>query len=374
MKKIYLFFLLLCLQLFSAQFTENDIKFWVGTGSKKAYFIADFNDDDNPTSYAWGYRFDSDDLTMEDLINAVAAAEPKIEAEVPSGFLYSFNYNHHIPSLEDYWSTWSGPSAEDMELNNGVNNDPLINGKWYGISFGYGFTDTTPPLSHPSTPVAAYSSASYNPVQISNWIGTGSNSSLVVIDFGTNSSAGDAHSFVFGIRYNGNLTAEQALQLIQAQAPYFNFTAGNSQVSSLALNNFTGNTSGNHTWKLFKGKDLSSWRGQSSLSQIQLSNNDWLGLSFGQRLPFTPREASNLILGVSDIHKKEFRIYPNPASDFIQIETAEDLKEVNIYAVSGQKVVSASTAKINIQSLKTGIYIVEIKTSKNTTIHKIIKK
>ncbi|PIF44859.1 putative secreted protein (Por secretion system target) [Chryseobacterium sp. 52] len=374
MKKIYLFSLLLCLQLFSAQFTENDIKFWVGTGSKKAYFIADFNDSDNPTSYAWGYRYDANNLTMEDLINAIDAADPKMEAEVPSGFLYSLNYNHHIPSLEDYWSTWSGLTAENMQPNNGVNNDPLINGKWYGISFGYGFTPTTPPLSHPSAPVAAYNAAWYNPSQITNWIGTGNNRSLVVIDFGTTSSAGEAHSFVFGIKYNGSLTAEQALQLIHAQAPYFNFTSNSNQISGLSLNNFTGNVSGTHTWKIFKGKDLSSWRGQADLAQIQLGNNDWLGLSFGQRIPFTPREASSSTLSVSDLHKKGFRMYPNPASDFIQIETDDDIKEVNIYAVSGQKLLTGNTARVNIQALKTGTYMMEIKTSKNTTIHKIIKK
>ncbi|MFN1217747.1 T9SS type A sorting domain-containing protein [Chryseobacterium kwangjuense] len=374
MKKIYLFFLLLCLQLFSAQFTENDIKFWVGTGSKKAFLIADFNDSDHPTSYAWGYRYDADNLTMEDLINAIDAAEPKMEAEVPSGFLYSLNYNHHMPSVDDYWSTWSGPTAENMQLNNGVNNDPLVDDKWYGISYGYGFTPTTPALSHPSVPVAAYHSGWYSPSQITNWIGTGSNTSLVVIDFGTNNSAGEAHSFVFGIKYNGNLTAEQALQLIHAQASYFNFTSNNNQISTLSLNNFTGTASGSTTWKLFKGKDLSSWRGQTDLSQIQLSNNDWLGLGFGQRIPFTPKEASNTTLGVSDISKKEFRIYPNPASDFIQIETLENLKEVNIYSMTGQKMLTSSTARINIQSLKAGVYMVEIKTVKNTSVHKIIKK
>ncbi|SFN25828.1 Por secretion system C-terminal sorting domain-containing protein [Chryseobacterium oleae] len=374
MKKIYLFLLLLCLQQISAQFTENDVKFWVGTGSKKAYFIADFNDSDNPTSYAWGFRYDANNLTMEDLINAIDAVDSKLETEVPSGFLYSINYNHHTPSLEDYWSTWSGPTAENMHLNNGANNDPLVDGKWYGASFGYGSTPTTPPLSHPSPPVAAYNFSWYNSSQITNWIGTGNNTSLVIIDFGTSSSAGEAHSFVFGIKYNGSLNAEQALQLIHAQAPYFNFTSGSNKISTLSLNNFTGNASGTNTWKLFKGKDLSSWRGQTNLSQIQLGNNDWLGLSFGQRQPFTPREASNLILGVSENSKKEFRIYPNPASDFIRIENAEDLKEVNIYAVSGQKVLTGNTTKINIQTLKAGIYLVEIKTSKNTTVHKIIKK
>lgn len=362
------------MQLLSAQFTENDIKFWVGTGSKKAYFVADFNDDDHPSSYAWGYRFDSDDLTMEDLIMAIAAAEPKMEVEIPSGFLYTLNYNHHIPSENDYWSTWSGTSSGSMSLNNGVNGDPLTDGKWYGASYGYGFTDDTPPLSHPSTPVAAYNSAWYNSSQITNWIGTGSNSSLVIIDFGTDGSNGSAHSFVFGIRYNGSITAEQALQQIQSQTPYFNFTSTGGQIASLSLNSHSGTPSGASSWKLFKGEDLSSWRSQASLSQTQLSNNEWLGLSFGQRLPFTPTEAAQEVLGISDAYQKAFRIYPNPASDFIHIETTDDIKEVSIYAISGQKVLVSQHAKIDIQSLKPGVYLMEIKTRKNTMTHKFIKK
>lgn len=369
MKKISLFFLLLCIQFVWAQFTENDIKFWVGTGSKKAYFIADFNDDSTPSSYAWGYRFDSNDLTMEDLINAIAAAEPKITVDIPSGFLYSFTYNHHIPSPDDYWSTWSGTGSGSMTLNNGVNNDILVDGKWYGISFGYGFTPTTPPLSHPSIPVAAYNSAWYNSSQIVNWIGTGSNKSLVVIDFGTNTD-----SFVFGIQYNGSMTAEQALQLIKTQAPYFNYTSGNNQISTLSLNNLTGNSSGSNTWKLYKGKDLSGWKNYADLSQIQLGNNDWLGLSFGQRLPYTPTEATNSTLSASNIYKHNFRIYPNPASDYIQIETVENIKEVNIFAISGQKVLTAQSKKICVQSLNSGIYFMEIKTDKTSTVHKFIKQ
>ncbi|NIF06794.1 T9SS type A sorting domain-containing protein [Chryseobacterium sp. Tr-659] len=367
MKKIYFFFLLLCMQLLSAQFTENDVKFWVGTGSKKAYFIADFNDGSAPNSYAWGYRFDSDALTMEDLINAIANAEPKIEVDIPSGFLYSFNYNHHIPSLDDYWSTWSGTTPAALAFNNGVNNDPLVDGRWYGISYGFD------PPTKPSAPVPAYSSKWYASSQITNWIGTGNNKSLVVIDFGTDTN-GNANSFVFGIQYSGTINAQQALQLIQTQAPYFNFTSANNQISALSLNTLTGNTSGSDSWKLYKGKDLSSWQAKTDLSQIQLSNNDWMGLSFGQRAPFIPTEATNSTLGVSSVNKKKTGIYPNPASDFIQIETAETVKEVNIYSTSGQKVMTAQTMRIDIQSLNRGIYFVEIKTPENSTIHKIIKK
>lgn len=370
MRKIYFFFLLLSMQFFFAQFTENDIKFWVGTGSKKAYFIADFNDNNSPKSYAWGYRFDANNLKAEDMINAIISAEPKMEADIPSGFLYSFKYNHHAPSTDDSWITWTGLSAGNMSnQNNGVGYTTLKDGLWFGIK--YGLDDMSIP---PSTPAPAYSSQWYTSSQITNWIGTGTNKSLVVVDFGTDSSNGNAHSFVFGIRYNGTLTAEQALQLIQSQTSYFNFTSANNQVSTLSLNSFTGNTSGSGSWKVYKGKDLSSWQKKSNLSQIQLGNNDWLGLSFGERRPFTPTEAANVTLGVSQVNKKVLGVYPNPASDFIQVETSESLKEVNVYSVTGQKVMTSQAAKVNIQSLNKGVYLVEIKTTESSTIHKIVKQ
>ena len=371
MRKIYLFFLLLCTQFFFAQFTENDIKFWVGNGSKKAYFIADFNDNNTPKSYAWGYRFDDDNLTAEDMINAIVAAEPKIEADIPSGFLHSFKYNHHTPSTDDYWITWTGSTAGNMSnQNNGVGYTALTDGLWFGITYGLDFIDTPP-----STPVPAYSSQWYTLSQITNWIGTGNNKSLVVVDFGTNNSNGKANSFVFGIQYNGSITAEQALQLIQSQAAYFNFTSNNNQVSSLSLNTFSGNTSGTERWKLYAGKDLSSWQKKTDLSQIQLSNNTWLGLSFGERSPFTPTEANNATLSVASVYKKaSFNIYPNPTSDFIQIETSENIREINIYSSLGQKVMASQETKINVKSLKSGVYWVEIKTKSGSTVHKIVKK
>lgn len=358
------------MQFFFAQFTENDIKFWVGTGSKKAYFIADFNDNNSPKSYAWGYRFDSNTLNVEDMINAIVAAEPKIEVDIPTGFLSVINYNHHTSTMDDYWISWSGPSAENMTWNQGVGYTTLTDGQWYGVAYGMDNMDNSP-----STPVPAYSSQWYTSSQITNWIGTGNNKSLVVVDFGTDHSNGNANSFVFGIQYNGTLTAEQALQLIQSQATYFNFTSSNNQVSSLSLNTFTGNNSGSESWKLYTGKDLSSWQKKADLSQIQLSNNTWLGLSFGERRPFTPTEANNAALSVASVNKKAtFNIYPNPTSDFIQIETPEKIKEIHIYSASGQKVMTSQETKINIQSLNAGVYWMVIKTKNGSTVHKIVKK
>ncbi|WP_185269701.1 T9SS type A sorting domain-containing protein, partial [Chryseobacterium indologenes] len=202
-----------------------------------------------------------------------------------------------------------------------------------------------------------------------------SNRSLVVVDFGTHNSNGNANSFVFGIQYNGTLTAEQALQLIQSQATYFNFTSSNNQISNLSLNTFVGSNSGTESWKLYTGKDLSSWQKRADLSQIQLSNNTWMGLSFGERRPFTPTEASNTTLSVASVNKKApFNIYPNPTSDFIQIETHESIREVNIYSSVGQKMITCHSMKIDLKTLTAGVYWMEIKTKNGSTVHKVVKK
>jgi len=70
-------------------------------------------------------------------------------------------------------------------------------------------------------------------------IGTGTNQSLVVVDFGTNTN-NVANSFVYGIKYNGSISAIQALQLIQDQTTYFNFTTSESQIATLNLGSLSG--------------------------------------------------------------------------------------------------------------------------------------
>ena len=67
MKKITLLFLLFSTQIIFAQFNAADVKYFVGTGNKTAYLVVDFNDDYEPNSYVWGYRFNDTNLTMEDL-------------------------------------------------------------------------------------------------------------------------------------------------------------------------------------------------------------------------------------------------------------------------------------------------------------------
>jgi hypothetical protein len=69
-------------------------------------------------------------------------------------------------------------------------------------------------------------------------------------------------------------------------------------------------------------------------------------------------------------------IYPNPASDKITIDTAEEDVCVTIYTITGQPVTEVFNRKeIDISLLKSGLYIVRIKNTINgrITFAKFIK-
>lgn len=373
MQKILSFIFTFIVALSFAQLTANDVKFFVGTGSQTAYFVADFKDGTDDRSYVWGVKFNpGQNITGPQMMQMIKNAEPAFDYILTfnNGFLDKVSFNDHVAqSVPDYWSLWGGSDTNNWSMGGWMNSGTISNGEWYGASYGF----SNPTAEAPATPIPAYNSLWFNSSQITNWIGTGSNKSLVVIDFGTDNSNGNANSVVFGIQYNGTITAEQALQLIDAQSSTFNYTSVANQVSTLSLNSLSGTANGTNTWKLYKGTNLSNWKTNANLSTITLTNNDWFGLSFGTRRPFTPTEA-NVNLSVSNAVKQGFKIYPNPASDFIIIETKDEINTIDIYSISGQKVLNTQSKKINIQSLKSGVYLVEIKTNQSTTTHKIIKK
>ena len=67
-------------------------------------------------------------------------------------------------------------------------------------------------------------------------------------------------------------------------------------------------------------------------------------------------------------------IYPNPANDFIMIES-ENETEIKIYSVSGQMVlrqsISEGTNTIDVSKLNSGIYFIDLEGVMNKVVVKI---
>ena len=88
-------------------------------------------------------------------------------------------------------------------------------------------------------------------------------------------------------------------------------------------------------------------------------------------------DAAFTTLGIEDFERNKIAFYPNPASNFFNIQSNEEIKLVQIFDTSGKKVASFKNQKENldISNLKTGIYFTEILNVENERFtEKIIKK
>lgn len=369
MRKITLLFSLFFVQFISAQFTQNEVKYWIGEGTKSVVLVADFKTNYTPNSYAWGYRFSEDDLTMEDLINNIAASVTGVSHNTDGGFISQFDYYHHTPA-DNYWSTWSGNSFESLAPNMGIGTDILEDGKFYALSFGFGPAPNYEAYT-PNEPVAAYDSSWFDSSGLSQWNGQGENQAVVVIDFGTDNE-GIADSFAFGIQFHEEeVTIEAVLDIINTHFEDFDYEVSEDHITHLSFNNHSGSSSQVANWTLYKGQDLASWY-QVENTTAGVTNFDWLGFSYEKRMPFSPQDA---VLNTNKFESARIIVFPNPATERLFI-SSDAVQQIDIYDVTGKRIKSEKYTSngIDVSTLANGTYLIQIEINNNIKTHRFIKR
>ena len=83
-------------------------------------------------------------------------------------------------------------------------------------------------------------------------------------------------------------------------------------------------------------------------------------------------------LSVDDFSASNVKVYPNPANNFINIESnVMEITEVALYDILGKKVLSQNKLvnnRLDISSLTKGVYFMKISANENSITKKIIKK
>ncbi|PTM05001.1 MAG: hypothetical protein DA407_12625 [Bacteroidetes bacterium] len=116
---------------------------------------------------------------------------------------------------------------------------------------------------------------------------------------------------------------------------------------------------------LADNSDPSNWKNSSN----------FFGIYNGYDIYATPG-APNSTLGNDDyLFKKAIRLYPNPVSDHLTIDSDIQLKKVEIYSMFGKKVkdINSGFRSISIHTLSQGMYIVKIYFGNSFMYKKIIK-
>lgn len=139
----------------SAAFTIDDVEFIFGSGENRAVLVLDFNEWYADQSYAFGYYFDTETITAQEVMEALAAEETYgLEFDLTGGFLNDVVYGaageEGIGGSPYYWGTWSATNIGGWEMNAGIGEE-MSDGDWFACSY-----TAWSPATPPSLPILGY--------------------------------------------------------------------------------------------------------------------------------------------------------------------------------------------------------------------------
>ncbi len=204
----------------SVNISENDVQFWVGSGSNSTLVCIGWDDDDagyTPTVVVWGLHWNGS-ITLANALDSIAAHDSRFTYTISNGFVGSVDYNdpvagiHLSPSMG--WNCNSYGSAYGSTT---------LTSTWLRISEStcddYNFS-TVNNLIYASDPNGGTSTdpvdASLPFSQILYWVGSGSNSAEFIVNFAQPDTA-----FAWGYRFDGTTTAQAMIDAIAAADPRF---------------------------------------------------------------------------------------------------------------------------------------------------------
>ncbi|MNX54258.1 hypothetical protein D3C86_849810 [compost metagenome] len=104
-------------------------------------------------------------------------------------------------------------------------------------------------------------------------------------------------------------------------------------------------------------------------STIPACNTD----SYGQAEDYTLNVQENL--GIGDFDKTNFKLYPNPTTGILNLQTDLEVQDIQIYNQLGQFIASQKTTQVDLSNVSSGMYIIQINFKNGqTSKQKVVKK
>lgn len=371
---------------FIAGFCQNPdfgkIKFWTGSGSKVAMLVVDFNDGNTNECFAWGYRYEGNNITAQQMLEDIALADTNLNVGIGGGFLSDLLYLNHsgIGGSPNYWATFTYINQQ-WQMNNGLSellSDSLI--------FGNSYTDWDEnynPINVPENPISAKKPFLFNPLDVQFWIGTGSKTAFLAIDFNNNNST---ECFVWAYRFEGSdVTAENMMNAIDSADEHLSISIASGFLNDVVYFSNTGIGGSPNYWASFTLQN-SLWEMNMGLSEI-LSDHSFFGLSYTDwdqdfnpiSEPENPTPASVHTSIDQQYNLAEVIIYPNPASDFLYIKNASTESMISVFSMNGaliSRTKSNTNAinQLNIKHLTAGQYLLQIEGNNESSRQFFIKQ
>ncbi|HLP21656.1 MAG TPA: CotH kinase family protein [Chitinophagales bacterium] len=95
--------------------------------------------------------------------------------------------------------------------------------------------------------------------------------------------------------------------------------------------------------------------------------------SFAPVIVLTPRAVNDCSTAISDLTSLNCLLYPNPATTTVIVSSDAVVQSVEVYALSGELVLAATNAVLNIETLAAGAYLVKVNTTSGIWRRRLVK-
>lgn len=220
----------------NATIAPEDITFWVGQGNFDIIFAVNWPD----TALAWGYHFSARSTNLQQVMDAIAAADPRVRFVTGSYgiddilFIENGDTLHKAPY--SWWehtlngqmsaglsqqlnagdfSRWADPTA-------GVAVDSTYDTAWGGYwIYTYAYPQTIYPVT---APVPQDATIGFDDIRF--WVGEGQNRVIFAVNWVDTALA-------WGFRYDNSATVLDAMNAVAAADSRFSYTTGDYGIDDI---------------------------------------------------------------------------------------------------------------------------------------------
>lgn len=393
-KKFTLMFLLGIFGLFStnlfaqedATIDPADIRFWIGEGQNEVVFIANWAEPD--TALAWGYRFMSENVTIQNIMDDIAAADYRFSYEATeAGWLVDMHFNDGVLNLSLVEQMWVSFLIDGQSCWDTYDVATVAPGQYVKLGDTHCGT-LVDPVNYIyvwEKEVAAVYPLAYEAMidssEILYWIGEGENEVIFAVNFADPEDV----CFAWGYRFAGeSVTIKEMMEAMAEVDLRFAFTDepsswGGYMLTDLTFNynevhydlsgyNAMYNLNGVASWYTFDEQtvingDFVKWGDYTIATEIAQWTYVW-------ETPVQPVTAYD---NVNEIEAATLSVYPNPATDRLYVN-AENMQRVEIYDMTGRNVLSTTTSVIDLFGIEAGVYFVIVRTENAAKTTKLVVK
>ena len=361
----------------------SDILYWVGTGSNQVVLAVNWAD----TALAWGYRFATDSVSVQTVMEDIAAADPRFSFS-GEGWLTDINFVENGDTLgaitPGWWmSTLNGNSNASSGMTTMLGNNDFF--KWGDymvgvtvdtVTYAMVFTTTIYPVSVPAETMPEDATIAFS--DILYWVGTGSNQVVLAVNWADTALA-------WGYRFaTDSVSVQTVMEDIAAADPRFSFS-GEGWLTDI---NFVEN--GDTLGAITPGWWMSTLNGNSNASSgmtTMLGNNDFF--KWGDYMVGVTIDTMTYAIvftttiypvsvpqtqGIANAESINLSVYPNPAADFVTVSGVNANTTATLYDMRGSVVSKFRTQnsefQMDLSGLTSGIYMLRVADS----VVKIVKE